>query len=344
LACILELGANRVEAQQAQFDAFMAGFRDKVKASFDIDPGKVTGDVEIFITKSLAARLIAEAVNRGNAAVGYSLANEASFVPEPFDIQTEDKADAHLECSPDQFCNYGCDSQWPWEKAGCEIGKTTCKAGQKLDCERRKSMAKLISAKKVATVSFREVTISGSASAQNVKIEVAPALDSLSLSAALAARITLSCSGHLAPEPLIIAVGCLPHDFNFHDEPVQVNESSFSLRAGVDITAEGDQVVVSVKPEKPTVTLHFAGTPVLRFIARNPLAVLACPIPYVLGGIADLAAPRDMAKKEVDLPLPSLQPRVGSLSAPAGSLPMSVEARVTSRAVGLVGSVVKERP
>ena len=65
LLAVLPLCTGRSEAQQAQFDIFMAGFRDKVRSSFDIDPVEVKGDVGVFITKSLAAKLIAEA--KGNA-------------------------------------------------------------------------------------------------------------------------------------------------------------------------------------------------------------------------------------------------------------------------------------
>jgi hypothetical protein len=86
---------------------------------------------------------------------------QAAIVPDPLDIRTEDKEDAHQECSRDQFCNYGCDQQWPWEKFGCELAKETCKDTQKLDCERRRTMAQAISAKKIATVSFKEVSVYG---------------------------------------------------------------------------------------------------------------------------------------------------------------------------------------
>jgi hypothetical protein len=264
-------------------------------------------------------------------------------VPPPQELRTETKADATIECSPDQFCNYGCDSQWPWEKLGCEADKAVCKAGQKLDCERRKSMAQLISDKKIATISFRNVSVKGRASAAGIKATIAPGLDAVAINASINASIVMSVAGHLAPEPLItVFTGCFPHDFALPDEPVDMGDSNFSLTAALSIAVEGDAAVVKVAPSKPTVTLRFAGTPALRFIARNPTAFLACSIPYTIAGISNLTHPNDTAKMDYELPVPSQSQTLGALTAKTDGWELKVSPQVTPKAIGLLATVTSQ--
>jgi hypothetical protein len=326
--------------QEAEFQALSEQMRQKVLAAFDLDPTTLKGDASVLISRPLVARSISEIVNRSNVTIGVQVPESQSFVPPPQELRTETKADATIECSPDQFCNYGCDSKWPWEKLGCEADKAVCKAGQKLDCERRKSMAQLISDKKIATVSFKNVSVKGRASASGVRAAIKPALDSVTINAGINASIQMSVDGHLTPEPLIIAVtGCLPHDFMFRDEPVDMGDSNFSLHAALSISIEGGAAVVRVEPSKPTVTLRFAGTPALRFIARNPLAFLACSLPYTIAGISNLTHPNDTAKMDYELPIPSNSQTLAMLTAKVDGWELQVNPQVTAKAIGMIASV-----
>lgn len=338
--CAISLVCSPVAAQQAEFQELSEQIRQKVQSAFALDPADLKDDAALLATRSLVARSIAETMNRSNMTIDFKVPESKTFVPPPQELRTEKKADAEIECSPDQWCNYGCDSPWPWEKAGCELDKWACKSGQKLDCERRKSMAQAISNKKVATVSFRDVSVKGSAKATRVSLDVSPALDAVTLRAALSASIRMSVSGHLAPEPLITVIAaCIPHDFRFTDETIDLNESHLTLTSTLNIVADNDTVSVSVEPSKPKVTLHFAGTPALRFISRNPGAFLACSVPYAIAGIADITHPNDMAKLELELPAPPQSQTLGKLTTKTDGWEIQAVPRATAKALGLTGHV-----
>jgi len=338
--CMVGLAWTPAAAQEAEFQALSEQMRQKIISAFDLDPASLVEDAAVLVTRSLVSRSITETVNRSNATIEVLVAESRAFVPPPVELRTETKADATIECSPDQWCNYGCDSPWPWEKAGCEIDKALCKSARKLDCERRKTMAQSISDKKIATISFRNVTVKGRARAAGVSLEIPAALDAVTLRAALGASIQLSVSGHLQPEPLItVFSGCFGHDFEFRDEPVDMGESDFALESKLSIVTEGDKVAVKVEPSKPRVTLRFAGTPALRFIARNPVAFLACSMPYTLAGLSNLTHPNDTAKMDYELPLPAQSQTLGVLTTKAEGWDIEATPRVTTKALGVAVNV-----
>jgi hypothetical protein len=332
--------------QQAASGGLEGSVRKKVIEAFAVDPSAIQEDVAVFMTRALTSAVVGEVINRSKASVQYTLPSQASYVPEPVTIKTADLPDAHQDCSRDNFCIYGCDQQWPWEKFGCEVARETCKDTQKFDCERRKTMAQVISDQELATVSFKEATVTGTVSASRLHASLSSALDSVAITAALSASLTVSCSGYLTPTfvigalPLFIGLPpCVKHEFGFTNEPVEINESDLHLNGKVDLNAEGDDVVVQVRVEKPTVTLHFAGTPVLRLLARKPLAFMACSVPYTLAAITNVTHPNDTAKKEVQVPVPDKSTRIGKLTVAVSGLEVTRSAKVTEKAVGVVASL-----
>lgn len=336
---VVTIASRPASAQTGEFQTLEDAFRHRVRDAIGVDPKDITKDMGVFVTRPLAALLFSETLNRSEVSLSYSVPTASSFVPEPFDVKTQDLDDARIECSRDQFCNYGCDSQWPWEKAGCEISKEVCKDSQKFDCERRKGMAQLVSAKKIATISFKEVSVSGSASATGLRARFSPALDVLSIVTALSVSLRLDSSGYVSPEPLVVAFGCLKHEFRFMDEPVEAGDANFSLVSHLTLVAEKGEVIVSAKTDKPKVTLHFAGTPALRFVARNPLSFLACPVPYAIAAISNLTHPKDTAKKEIEVSVPEVSQRIGSLSAFAKGWELAIVPAVSNEAVGILADV-----
>lgn len=338
VASQLSAAAAPCQVQHVEFADLEKQFASRVAESLGVDPAAETTDVQLFIARSLLASAITETINRGNTTVAVELTALPTFVPEPFDLRTAKHRDADRNCSRDEFCNWGCDD--PWTKIFCEAEKELCKDGQKLDCERLKAIGQSVSEKKIAVVSFKWATIDkAGGTASNLTANVAPDLGSLVLTTNLTADAMLSCSGYIAPEPLIYAFGCVKHEFSFKGEPIEVRESQFELKGTVELKPTVDGIEVSGAVELPSVVLHFAGTPVLRYIARNPLSFLACPVAYSIGAIADLVAPNDMAKARVALPDPGGARKLGTVSFAAGDLAMATTPRVSPQAIGLSGVV-----
>jgi hypothetical protein len=338
--CAALLVWTSAAAQEVEMQALAEEMRQKVSATFAIDPAGVKDDVVVLATRSLVARTIAETVNRSKMTIDFTVAENRMDVPKPQELRTEKHADANIECSEDQFCNRGCDSSNFFEKAACEVDKKICKSTQKLECESRKSLAQLISNKKLATVSFRNVTVKGRATAGGISLSIAPALDAVTMTANVNASLELSVDGHFAPEPLITAIsGCAAHDFTLRDESVSMGQSGLTISSSLNIEMQGDAAVVKIEPSRPTVTLRFAGTPALRFISRNPVAFLKCSIPYSIAAIADVTHPNDMAKLDQQLPLPAQSQTLGTLSAKVNGWVFRGTPHVTANAVGVTGTV-----
>lgn len=328
-----------VFAQTETYDTVKAAFILQLTNHFNLDPTASNPDAAAYVTKPFIAETIMAFVNNSPASFQYIVQNAVTIVPPPQEIYTAIKAEASQECSRDQYCNFPCDQKWPWDKAGCEINKEFCKDTQKFDCERVKSMSQLISGKKIATISFKEVSLSGSASASKIKATITKQLDHITLAADIAAQINISMSGYVSPEQLIVATGCFKHEFKFLDEQVEMKESNFVLSSQIALETEGDHVNVTTVVDKPTVTLRFAATPALRFLSRNPLSFLACPVPYAIAGIADIVAPNDTAKLALEIPIDSKKIKVAVITQQAEGLTLTVVPKAAPLYVGMEMSV-----
>jgi hypothetical protein len=319
-----------------------SSFSAQVQDVFGLDPKTVDADVAIYATRSVIAHVMEQAVNRSPASLKYEVGSLPAYSPGDVVFRSKALDDATMSCSRDDMCNWSCNGIGPGRLA-CEANKEFCKDSHKFDCERRKSMAQLISDKKLATVSFHSVSVSGNVTASRFHADIAPALDHITLGADLNANITVSASGTMNPEPLIaVLAGCIPHPFSFSNEPVEVHESGFAVVGSLSMVADGDHVNFDAAFQKPSVTLHFAGTPALRFIARNPGAFIACPIPYSIAGIADLADPKDMAKKDIDIPIPPQGLPIGAMNVRSNGWKATVTPGVAEKYVSLSATIVPD--
>jgi hypothetical protein len=327
-------------AETAGLTELRASFGAQIQDVFGIDVKTVDSDVAIYATRSVIAKITEQAVNRSPATLKYDVGSLPSYSPGDVVLRSKALDDATMSCNRDDMCNWSCSGLG---KLPCEANKEFCKDTHKFDCERRKTMAQIISDKKLATISFHSVSVSGRVSANQFHAEITPALDHITLGANLHADISVSASGNMNPEPLIaVLAACIPHPFNFSNEPVEVRESGFNVVGSLSMAVEGDHVNFNAAFEKPSVTLHFAGTPALRFIARNPGAFLACPIPYSIAGIADLADPKDMAKKDVDIPIPAEGLKIGVMNVKSNGWKATVTPTVTDKYLSLAATIVPD--
>lgn len=324
------------------FAAYKQEFTTRATQALGAESVALWDRVSLLVSKRLIARTAVKAINSSKVSIEVTYPKQR--IPGPPDgvpLRTA-KLDV-WNCSADRW---GCNSDCKWYDLGCVSAKAACEvnkqANQKI-CEVQKAAREAISDKLILTVFIDTAIVEGRLNAGAIALDLDDQLNAFQLRSATTGSALVSGDGYFKIEPVFAVLFlCADHIARIEREPIEIKESGLIISGVASVAQLPDGALVTAQLNKPHVTLHFAGNPVLRAIANNPANVIKCPIPYTLGAVADLFFPNDFAKLDVDLDVPTPQLRVAEVHLKVGSGQLKLSPVVGPLAIGV--SAAMEEP